>query len=97
MLILKVLLGLKSKQGNVTAAFIHDDLEKGKNVFFDMPEGFEQYAKNGRKNVLKLKKTLYGLRQSPRAFWKYLTKKMKAFEMHQSKFYPCLFVREKVM
>ncbi len=62
-----------------------------------MPKGFEQYAKNSRKKVLKLKKTLYGLRQSPRAFWKYLTEKMKACDMHQSKFDPCLFVGEKVM
>ena len=75
MLILEVLLGLKSKQGDVTAAFLHADLEEGKNVFVDMPKGFEQYAKNGRKKVFKLKKTLYGLRQSPRAFWKYLTEK----------------------
>ncbi len=92
-----MLLGLKSKQGDVTAAFLHADLEEGENVFVDMPKGFEQYSKNGRKKVLKLKKTLYGLRQSPRAFWKYLTEKMKACDMHQSKFYPCLFVGEKVM
>ena len=95
MLILEVLLGLKSKQGDVTAAFLHADLEEGKNVFVDMPKGFEKYAKNGRKKVLKLKKTLYGLYQSPRAFWKYLMEKMKSCDMHQSKFDPCLFVGKK--
>ena len=52
MLILEVLLGLKSKQGDVTAAFLHADLEEGENVFVDMPKGFEQYSKNGRKKVL---------------------------------------------
>ena len=62
MLILEVLLGLKSNQGDVTAAFLHADLEEGKNVFVEMPKGFEQYAKNDRKKVLKLKKTIYGLR-----------------------------------
>ena len=37
MLTLKVLLGLKSKQGNITAAFLHGNLEEGENVFVEMP------------------------------------------------------------
>ncbi len=65
MLIMEVLLWLKSKQGDVTAAFLHDDLEEDENFFVEMPKGFEQYAKNGRKKVLKLKKTLYCLCQIP--------------------------------
>ncbi len=55
MLILEVLLGLKQNQDNVTAAFLHADLEEGKNVFVEIPKGFEQYAKNDRKKILKLK------------------------------------------
>ena len=35
-LILKVLLGLKFKKGNVTATFIHADLGKDKRVFVEM-------------------------------------------------------------
>ncbi len=77
MLILEVLLGFKSNQGDVIAAFLHADLEEDKNVFLEMPKGFEQYAKNGCKKVLKLKKTLYGLRLIPQAFCKYLIKKME--------------------
>ena len=68
MLILEVLLGLKSKQGDVTAAFLHANLGKYEKVFVEMPRGFEVKGKNGRLKVLKLFKTLYGLRQSPRAF-----------------------------
>ena len=68
MLILEILLQLKSKQGNVTAAFLHADLDQEKEkVYVEMPLGFHQKGK-----VLKLRKTLYGLRQSPRAFWQYL-------------------------
>ena len=77
MLILEVFLGLKSKQGDDTAAFLHADLGKDEKVFVEMPRGFEVQGKNGRPKVLKLFKTLYGLRQSPRAFWKYMTAKMK--------------------
>jgi hypothetical protein len=57
-----------------------------------MPLGFSQHSKDGTRKVLKLKKTLYGLCQSPRAFWKYITEKLKACELEQSKFDPCLFV-----
>ncbi len=65
MFILEILLGLKSKQGDVTCAFLHADLEPGENVYVDMPLGFAQYSKDGTKKCLNLKKTLYGLRQSP--------------------------------
>ena len=40
MLILEVLLGLKSKQGDVTAAFLHANLGKDEKVFMEMPRGF---------------------------------------------------------
>jgi hypothetical protein len=56
---------LKSKQGDITCAFLHADLEPGENVYVDMPLGFAQYTKDGTKKYLKLKKTLYGLWQSP--------------------------------
>jgi hypothetical protein len=76
MFILDILLGLKSMQGDVTCAFLHADLEENKTVYIDMPMGFAQYGKNGKKKCLKLKKTLYGLRQSPRPFWRYITIKL---------------------
>ena len=92
MLILEVLLGLKSKQGDVTAAFLHADIDEVENVYVKMPRGFEKKGK-----VLKLCKTLYGLRQSPRAFWKYLVEKMGACSMSQGKLDPCLFIGSKVI
>ena len=92
MLILEVLLNLKSKQGDVTAAFLHADLGPEEEVYVNMPKGFEKKGK-----VLKLKKTLYGLRQLPSAFWKYMVKKMELCGVPQSEFDPCLFVGKKVM
>ena len=64
MLTFEVLLELKSKQGDVTATFLHADLGPDENIYVNMPLGFRQKGK-----VLKLNKTLYGLRQSPRMFW----------------------------
>ncbi len=92
MFVLEVLLGLKLLQGNNTCAFLHADLEENKKVYVNMPMGFAQYGKNGNKMCLKLKKTLYGLRQSPRAFWKYITVKLQECGLEQLKFDPCLFI-----
>jgi hypothetical protein len=92
MLILELLLGPKSKQGDVTAAFLHILLGPNEHIYCEMPLGFRIPGK-----VLKLKKTLYGLHQSPCAFWKYLVEKMAICGMVQSKLDPCLFVGEKVI
>ena len=64
MLILEILLELKSKQGNVTCAFLHADVPEGEKIYVAIPRGFPQQGK-----VLRLRKTLYGLKPSPRAFW----------------------------
>ena len=40
MLILEFLLGLKSKQGDVTADFLHSNLGKDEKIFVVMPRGF---------------------------------------------------------
>ena len=92
MLILECLLGLKSKQGDISCAFLHAELEPHERIYVEMPRGFKQYDKNGRPKVLSLLRFLYGLRNSPRAFWMYLTKKLEACGMRQSKLDPCLFV-----
>jgi hypothetical protein len=81
---LEILLGLKSKQGNVLCAFLCGELEPGENVYVEMPLGFSQYSKDGTRKVLRLKKTLYGLRQIPQAFWNYITEKLVACGLEQS-------------
>jgi hypothetical protein len=45
MFILEILLRLKSKQGNVTCAFLYGELEPSEKVYVEMPLGFSQYAK----------------------------------------------------
>ncbi len=97
MFVLEVLLGFKSIQGDVTCAFLHDNLEENKNVYVKMPLGFGQYCSNGKKKCLKLKNTLYGLCQSPRAFCKYISIKLEECGLEQSKFDPCLFIGPNVI
>ena len=92
MLILEVLLGLTVKQGDVTAEFLHANIDENEEVYVEMPLGFCQQGK-----VLKLKKTFYGLLQSPRALWKYLVKKMELCGQKQSNLDPCLFISDEVI
>ena len=77
MFIHEVLMGLMSKQGKFIAAFIHADIPENEKVYVKIPRGFEQCSKNGRTKCLNLKKTLYGVRQSPHAFWQYLRKTLE--------------------
>jgi hypothetical protein len=54
MLVLECILGLCSKQGDITCAFPHASLGKDEAVYIEMPQGFRQYDKNGKPKVLKL-------------------------------------------
>jgi len=53
MMILEMLLGLKSKQGDVTAAFLHGRLEENEEIYLEMPRRFKQEGK-----CLKLNSTI---------------------------------------
>ena len=75
MLILEIILQLKPKQGDITAAFIHAKLEENEKLFVKIPKLFEQYDKHGKGRLLRSKKNIYGLFHSPRSCWEYLTQK----------------------
>ena len=97
MMILECLLDLKSKQGDVNCAFLHAHLSEEETVYVHMPQGFTQYGKRGKATVLKLKRCLYGLKNTPRAFWKYMVEKLEICGLEQSKPDPCLFIGESVI
>ncbi|CAL8993675.1 unnamed protein product [Prunus brigantina] len=68
-------------QFDVKNAFLHGDLEE--EVYMDPPPGCNLSSKS-KHYVCKLKKSLYGLKQSPRAWFGRLTKSMRAFGYKQS-------------
>lgn len=92
MFVLQCLLNLESVSADVSCAFLHGTLPANEEIFVEMPRGFVKPGK-----VLKLKKSLYGLRQAPRCFWQYLTSAMNECGLKQSGFDPCLFIGEKVI
>ncbi len=57
---------------------------------------FKQHSTNGNFEVLCLKKTLYGLHQSPIVFCKYLTKKLCNYGLLQAPFDPCHFISKMI-
>jgi hypothetical protein len=62
-------------------------------VYLHMPRGFNQPGK-----VLKLNRSLYGLRQSPRNFFQYLKSKLELIGFKANiDIGPCLFISEKVI
>ena len=59
----------------------------------EMPRGFSQPGK-----VLKLKKSLCGLRQSPRNSFQHISGKLESIELKaQVDIDPCLFISDKVI
>ena len=106
MLVLSIILNLSTCQVDYTAAFVHVPIDKDpewetlseeqrnrSGVYIEMPRGFRQPGK-----VLKLKRSLYGLKQSPRNFFLHLKSKLEAagFESKES-VDPCLFISDKVI
>ena len=83
---------LKPKQGYIHASFIYSDLEGDYTVFVDIPMGFRDKSK-----VIKINKTLNGLHQSSRAFWIFLTNKMKLCVMYKTQLDPWFFAGEKLI
>ena len=86
LLLLSIELNLKTVQADVELAFPHAPVEE--EIYVDMPQGFSTPGK-----VLKLKKTLYGIKQGPRNFFKFLKKQLEKQGFRQSEFDPCLFIR----
>ena len=76
-------------QFDVKNAFLHGNLED--EVYMDIPLGFDD-SKSARK-VCKLKKFLYGLKQSPRAWFERFTHAMLKWGFKQSQGDHTLFIK----
>jgi hypothetical protein len=69
-LALAMLLGLNTAQADIKTAFLHGILKERN--FMRMPPGFEKNGTDNSPIIAELKKTLYGLHQASREFYKFL-------------------------
>ena len=90
LLMMSLLLNLCTMQVDYVAAFVQSDIDT--EVYVEMPRGFTQPGK-----VLKLKKSLYGLKQSPRNHYQNLKSKLEKLKFEACESDPCLFVSDKVI
>ncbi|RDX60856.1 hypothetical protein CR513_60970, partial [Mucuna pruriens] len=81
--------GWNLQQFNVKNVFLHGDLEK--EVYLEIPLGF--YSHNEKNKVCRLKKKLYGLKQSPRAWFGRFAQVMISLGYRQSQGDHTLFIK----
>jgi hypothetical protein len=93
LMILSTKLNLHSAQADITAAFVHAHLKPHKTIYIHQPPGFHRPGNY----VLKLKRSLYGMRQSPKYFFEYLSTRLQKQGLRQSDFDPCLFIGKTVI
>lgn len=79
-------LDLDCDQVDITAAFLNGELKK--TIFLEAPEGLDVPSDQ----LLLLKKSLYGLKQSPRCFNEAVDKWLRSEKFQPSTADPCLYV-----
>ena len=83
--------GMRIEQMDVTTAFLNGVLKE--NLYMAQPEEF--VIPDSEHKVCHLKKSLYGLKQSPRCWYQELSRHLVATGFQQSKADPCIFHRWK--
>ena len=80
---------LELEQLDVKTAFLHGEFEE--EIYMDQPELF---VVPGKENyVCKLKTSLYGLKQSPRQWYKRFDSFMLKHDFKRSKFDSCVYIK----
>ena len=79
------------KSGDITQAFCQSYLPEGENYVLRPPPGCPMTPP---KSYLLLKKTLYGLKRSPRHFYELAKRRLQEIGLKQHPYSPCLFYGE---
>ena len=90
-LILMAMTGWYAHVLDVQGAFLNGRFEEGETLYLNVPEGFEDHYDSSM--VLKLKRTIYGLKQAAFAFWKELLQAFGSMNFQRSEADPCLYFK----
>jgi hypothetical protein len=94
---LRVLLALSAEQNleltqlDVDTAYLYGDIEE--ELYMEQPEGFEQRGPGGERLVCHLRKSIYGLKQAGRCWWKNLDGYLKEVGFRPASSEPCLYTK----
>jgi hypothetical protein len=87
---ISVLLGLHMEQGDVETAFLNAELSE--TIYMEQPEGF--VSKSNPRQVCKLNKSIYGLKQSPREWYSTISKFfIDELKLKRNRMDSCIFSR----
>jgi len=89
-LALVALFDLELQQLDVKTAFLHGDLDE--EIYMEQPEGFVHHR--NKKFVCRLKKSLYGLKQSPRQWYKKFDSFMLSQKYVRSEYDHCVYFKQ---
>ena len=87
MIIVQILKNLKAKIIDVETAFLHGELEE--EIYMEVPDG----VVHEKGEILLLQKTIYGLVQAARQYYKKWSSVLKTLGFKKSAIDPCLFVK----
>lgn len=73
-------------------AFLYADVKE--DIYVSMPPGYEASSTSGKELVLKLNRSLYGLKQSPRNWNHAINAVLLGFGLKRSKADPCVYVKQ---
>jgi hypothetical protein len=93
-MILAIKLKLISVQCDITAAFVYGRVPPTETIYVHQPRGF--HCGKGDE-VLHLKCTLYGLKQSSQYFFQYLTEHLVKQGLTASNLDPCLIISKRLV
>ena len=89
--VLMILAGWTSHLVDVKGAFLHGLFADNEVLYMEIPEGWEHLYPAGC--VLRLLKTVYGLKQAAKMFWREMLKCFKSMGYNRSAADPCLYYR----
>ena len=92
---LSILMNLKTRQVDYTNAFAQAELDSNEHVYVELPRDFE--ANTVDDVVLKMRTSLYGMRQSPKMFYDKLRLNLLKRNFVESQIDSCLFIHEKMV
>ncbi|MGB0808420.1 MAG: reverse transcriptase domain-containing protein, partial [bacterium] len=94
-LVLSMITGWVTCSIDFSSAFVQSDLPKETPVWLHIPRGYKSSLSDA--HCLRLKKSLYGLREAPKLWLDYSTDAFKKLGLKQSAFDPCLWYGKDIM